>query len=81
VQHQEKIGFLAERLRQLRKKRGLTQEETAERANISYKYYQQVELGKKRDLRLSTLMKLAEAFDISVSKLLDSAPRWRNKPN
>jgi transcriptional regulator with XRE-family HTH domain len=52
------------------KRAGLTQEEFAERAGFSYKYYQQIEAGKKRDLRLSTLEKLAKAHRIELSELL-----------
>ena len=61
---------LLRRLKELRKRAGLTQEQFAERANMSYKYYQQIEIGKKRDLRLSTVERLALAHGISVSQLL-----------
>lgn len=61
---------LIKRLKQLRKNAGLTQEQFAERAGMSYKYYQQVEAGRKRDLRLSTVERLARAHRIDVSELL-----------
>ena len=38
-----------------RLQRGLTQEEFSEQSGISYKYYQAVEAGRKKDLRLTTL--------------------------
>jgi len=72
VQHRE-IGSRAERLRSLRKQRGFTQERFAEAAGLSYKYYQQIEAGRKRDLRLSTLTKIAGALRIEVSELLSAA--------
>lgn len=66
------LPHLLKRLRKLRNASGLTQEQFAERAGLSYKYYQQIESGRKRDLRLSTLERLADAHRISVAKLLRS---------
>jgi len=64
------LPYLLKRLKQLRKSAGLTQEQFAERAGISYKYYQQIESGRKGDLRLSTLKRLADAHRIKLSNLL-----------
>jgi DNA-binding XRE family transcriptional regulator len=64
------IGFLAQRVRHLRNKAHLTQEQAAERGELTYKHFQAIEEGWKTDVRLSTLRKLAKAFDISVSRLL-----------
>jgi transcriptional regulator with XRE-family HTH domain len=58
------------RLKQLRKAHGLTQERFSELAGISYKYYQAVEGGRKRELRLSTLERLARAYSVQVWELL-----------
>jgi len=58
------------RLRQLRKKHGLTQQKLAELANIEYKHIQRLEGKNPCDIKLSTLEKLAKAFDISIPKLL-----------
>lgn len=58
------------RLKALRVERGLTQEQFAEQSGISYKYYQAVEAGRKRDLRLSTLERLAKAHKLEVWQLL-----------
>lgn len=63
------LPSLLKRLRQLRKEAGLTQEQFAEKAGLSYKYYQQIEAGRKRDLRLSTLERLARAHRIDLSAL------------
>ena len=64
------ISHLLKRLRQLRTAHDLTQEQFAESTGISYKYYQAVEAGRKRDLRLSTLERLAVAYGIEVWQLL-----------
>ena len=61
---------LLPRLRELRSLHSLTQEAFAEKAGISYKYYQAVEAGRKRELRLSTLEKLAHAYGLEVHELL-----------
>lgn len=51
--------------------RGLTQEAFAERAGLTYKHYQQVESGRKFDIRLSTLIKMAEGLGLKLSELVD----------
>ncbi|WP_051944863.1 helix-turn-helix transcriptional regulator [Verrucomicrobium sp. BvORR106] len=72
------IQRLLAKLRQLRLGRGWTQEEFSEKSGISYKYYQAVEAGRKLDLRLSTLERLAKAHQLEVWQLLlpgeDEAP-------
>lgn len=64
------LPILLRRLKKLRQRAGLTQEQFAEIAGMSYKYYQQIEAGRKRDLRLSTLEKLAKAHHIELFQLL-----------
>lgn len=67
---------LLARVKQLREGRGLTQEAFAEKAGLGYKYYQSVEAGRKRDIRLSTIEKLAKACGLELWELLnlDAAP-------
>lgn len=60
---------LAKRLKQLREKAGLTQEEFAERAGMDYKFYQRIEANRKADIRLSTLERIAAAYRISLATL------------
>ncbi len=64
------IKRLLPRLRQLRKTHNLTQEQFSELSGLSYKYYQAIEAGRKLDLRLSTLERLAKAYGIEVHSLL-----------
>ncbi len=59
----------ANRIKGLRIKTGLTQEKFAEKIGIKYKYYQEYESKKPRDIRLSTLEKIAKGLHISLSKL------------
>lgn len=58
------------RLKALRSECGLTQENFAELADMSYKYYQAVEAGRKRELRIFTHKRLAKGHGIPVWKLI-----------
>jgi transcriptional regulator with XRE-family HTH domain len=60
---------LAKRIKELRIERGLTQEEAAKKCGINYKYWQEHEGNKPRDMRLSTMEKIAKGFDLSVADL------------
>jgi transcriptional regulator with XRE-family HTH domain len=58
-------------LKNLRRKKKLTQEGLASLADLEYKYIQRLEGKKPSSPTLNTLEKLAKAFNISVSKLLN----------
>lgn len=62
---------LLARVKQLREALGLSQEAFAERAGLKYKHYQAIEAGRKIDIRVSTLEKLAKACGLDPSELLD----------
>jgi len=64
-------NYLNLRLRFIRDSLGLTQERFAEKAGISYKYYQAIETGLKQDLRLSTLRKLSRACNLTLAEFVD----------
>ena len=64
------LASLLRRLRELRKANELTQEAFAELAGMGYKYYQAIEAGRKKELRVSTLEKLAAAYGIELWELL-----------
>ena len=67
---------LLARVKELREACGLSQEAFAEKAGLGYKYYQHVESGRRRDIRLSTLEKLAKACGLELWELLnfDASP-------
>lgn len=73
------VEHLLKRLKDLRMQRGLTQEAFSEVSGISYKYYQAVETGRKPDLRLSTLERLAKAHGLEVWQLLAPTTRSRSR--
>jgi transcriptional regulator with XRE-family HTH domain len=60
---------LGARLRALREAAGLSQQEVATRAGISLSVVFQLEQGKRKDPKLSTLVALAEALGTDVGKL------------
>ena len=62
---------LANRIRELRKEKGLTQEQLSELSGIDYKHIQLLE-GKNPSVpKLDTVEKIAKALKVSVTKLLD----------
>ena len=62
---------LAVRLRDLRKKYGYTQEKLSELSGIDYKHIQLLESNNPSAATIDTLEKLANAFNISISRLVD----------
>ena len=67
----EIVKLFSKRLKELREKNDLTQEKLAEVADISYKNIQYLESKNPTCPSLITINKLAKAFKISVSKLLN----------
>lgn len=65
---------LLARLKELRRRRGLTQEQFAALSGFSYKHYQAIEAGRKGDLRLLTLERLAAAHGIELYELFTPEP-------
>ena len=62
---------LAKRLRQLRKKYEYTQERLAELSGVDYKHIQLLESDRPSAVKIDTIEKLAKAFQMTPSKLLD----------
>ncbi len=65
---------LRKRLREFRAALGLTQEQLAERATLNYKHYQEIERGGKKEVRLSTLAKIADALQVPLYQLFTEYP-------
>jgi transcriptional regulator with XRE-family HTH domain len=63
-----KIGQI---IKEIRKKRGYTQEKLAELASIDYKYLQKIEGKSPPALKVDTIDRLAKALKISAAKLFD----------
>ena len=61
---------LSKKIKEIRKKRGITQERLAELTKTSYKYIQRIEGKYPPDVRLTTIEKLAKALKIKPAELL-----------
>lgn len=61
---------LGRRIRDLRKKRGLTQERLAEAASVDVKYLGNIERGKENPT-IGTLTKLANTLSVKMYQILD----------
>lgn len=65
------VRKFSKRLKELRKKNGLTQEKLAEIADISYKNVQYLESKNPTCPSLITLNKIAKALKVTPSKLIN----------
>lgn len=62
---------LAERLRQLSSEKGLTQADISRRSGLSTVVVAYLFTGRTKDPRISTLLALCQAFDMTPMQLLD----------
>jgi len=70
--------IFAENLRKIRRKKGLTQEKLAEKANMSLQYLALLEIARKFPSG-EMLERLANALDIETYELLAVAPSPQNE--
>lgn len=62
------LKLVGQRIRSLRKERGLSQEQLGEKGGFHYSYIGQVERGEK-NVSLLNLAKISEALEVSLSQL------------
>ena len=67
-------ALFGERLRELRRTAGISQEELADRAALDRSYVGSVERG-ERNVSLENICKLARALDVEPARLLELIPR------
>ena len=60
---------LAKRIEQLRKQKGLTQEQLAEKAGLHRAYFWDIEQG--RNISIKTAYNIARALGVKLSQLFD----------
>ena len=77
----EMMKIMFPRIRELRKSKGLTQEEFAPVLNMSRASYSYIESG-SRELNIETLIKLSKFFNVSTDYILglDDALRYKEEP-
>lgn len=64
---------VSDRVRELRRARGLDQRELGKRAGVSMQTVSNLETGRLRDLKVSTLSALAQTLGVSPAELLSPA--------
>ncbi|MCX5726857.1 MAG: helix-turn-helix transcriptional regulator [Candidatus Saganbacteria bacterium] len=65
------IGIeLGKKIKEFRRKRGITQEQLAELTETSYKYIQRIEGKTPPDVRLTTITRIAKALKVKPAELL-----------
>lgn len=64
------LSMLGEKIRRLRKVKGISQEKFALSIEMDRTYYSTVENG-KRNISIQNLNKIAKGLDISISELLE----------
>ena len=62
--------MLAKTLKELRKKAGWSQQKLAEKAGLSYNTITKIEQGAATMPTIQTVVKIADAFGVSVDELL-----------
>ena len=62
--------IFGKRLKQLRKKAGWSQQKLAEKASLSYNVITKIEQGAAKNPNIQTILKLADAFEISLDELM-----------
>ena len=69
ARHSEVAAKFGDKLRRLRKRQGVSQEELADRAGLHRTYVSSVERG-ERNVSLETIDKLARAFNLPMGELM-----------
>lgn len=62
--------MIAQRLKQLRNKAGWSQQKLAEKAGLSYNVITKIEQGAAKMPTIQTMIKLADAFGVSLDELV-----------
>lgn len=62
--------MISKRLKELRKERNWTQQDLAQKANLSFNAITKIEQGAAKHPTLKTLIKLAEAFGTGLDELV-----------
>lgn len=64
------LALISSRLKVLRTRHGLTQEQAAELTGLAYKHYQSIEAGRRKHIWLETVERLAHAYGLQVHELV-----------
>ena len=62
--------MLGERIKELRKKAGWSQQKLAEKAGLSYNTITKIEQGTAKQPTIQTIVKIADAFGVKIDELV-----------
>ncbi|MDD4295084.1 MAG: helix-turn-helix transcriptional regulator [Candidatus Omnitrophica bacterium] len=62
---------LANKIKALRQKKGITQEKLANLSDIDYKYIQKIEGKSPPNIKIETIERISKALHIHISELFD----------
>jgi transcriptional regulator with XRE-family HTH domain len=62
--------MLADNIKRLRKKKGLTQEKLARMADIANNTLVKIEMGMAKEPTITTMRKIADALNVSIDELV-----------
>ena len=62
--------MLADNIKRLRKRKGLTQEKLARTADIANNTLVKIEMGMAKEPTITTVTKIAEALNVSIDELV-----------
>ena len=62
--------MLADNIKRLRKRKGLTQEKLARMADIANNTLVKIEMGMAKEPTITTIRKIADALDVSIDEIV-----------
>ena len=62
--------MLADNIKRLRAELGLSQEQLAKKADVTYSALSKIEAGYHTDPRVSTLLRISRALDVTIDDLM-----------
>jgi transcriptional regulator with XRE-family HTH domain len=77
----ELVPLIAMRLRQLRERHCLTQEQAADLVGVTMRFYQLLESGKKKQVWLETVERLAKPYGLEAWQLIGPKLPTGSKPS
>lgn len=66
--------MVGDKIKSIRNKKGMSQQEVAERAEISYEYLNKIENSKKGNPSYKVLIKIADALGVSINEFFSEKP-------
>ena len=64
------MANIADNIRKVRKKAGLSQDKLARKADVAYNTVVKIESGENKNPTIETLRSIAKALDVSVDELI-----------